>query len=86
MLHIDLVYARDDAEEHHVRTALQEALHLLDLPPKWDEWSQSDPALPKHAVATVVPAVFVEGRPVSTSTPPNRAAILLHLQEHIRQR
>lgn len=87
MLNIDLVYPNEDARSARLRAELRDALHMLDLPPKWQEW---EGVLEKPAYLRAVdgPAVFVEGRAVAGAdgTAPGRARILVVLQDHLSRR
>lgn len=80
MLHLDLVFDRDDDATHAVRDALRDALHMLDLPPRWQEVPSQRVEVPAELAGAPRPAVYVNGAPVGNAAAPSRAQIYLAIQ------
>ncbi|MCB9662916.1 MAG: hypothetical protein H6732_02300 [Alphaproteobacteria bacterium] len=86
MLRIDLVYEEDDAQTAAVRASLRDALHMLDMAPRWNEVRASAGPLPPVIAAAPRPTVVVEGELVGSGGPPSRAQILMKLQDALSWR
>jgi hypothetical protein len=88
MVQIDLVYPQEDARSARLRADLRDALQLLELPPKWDEWEGDDPERPAYTRAATGPAVFLERHGVAgiDGTTSARTKILMALQEIVSRR
>lgn len=87
MLHVHLVYESDDATTAAVRDAVRDALHMLDLPPRWDEIRHDDPALSPAARTLAMPTVLVDGYPVlPKGGPPSRAQVFVKIQDVVSRR
>jgi hypothetical protein len=79
---------REDERSSRLRNDLRDALHLLDLPPKWEEWEGDEEERPAYARAVAGPAVFVEGHAVrgADGVPGSRAKIIVAVQEFLARR
>lgn len=80
MLRIELVFDQDDAATATVRDSLRDALHMLDLAPRWQELNSQRVPVPDELADAPRPAVFVGGQPVGSTPAPSRAQIYLSIQ------
>lgn len=87
MLHVHLLYTSEDPTVGAVRESLRDALHMLDMPPRWQELRTSQPELPPFAEGVATPAVFIDGKVVGNpaARPPSRGEIYMALQAHARR-
>ncbi|MCB9680430.1 MAG: hypothetical protein H6733_03085 [Alphaproteobacteria bacterium] len=88
MLRIDLVFADEDASTTQLRNNVRDALHLLDLAPRWTEWRAAHPDLPGFARGQPTPSVFVGEKRVTAAdgTLPGRATVMMAIQESVARR
>jgi hypothetical protein len=88
MLQIDLVYPADDPRSARLRNDVRDALSVLELPPRWDEWEGDEDGRPAYTRALAGPAVFVEGRAVAGAdgSPGSRARVIVALQDFLTRR
>lgn len=87
MTRIDLVIAHEDGAARATRDALRDALHMLGLPPRWEEIEVGDDT-PEELVGHPIPNVLFDGRPLAGrgANVPSRAQMIVALQEIIARR
>ena len=66
---VELVYDPGCPNVEAARAQLLRAFAVLDLPPRWQEWSSDNPATPEHARGYASPTILVDGQDVSGAEP-----------------